>query len=282
MVYNLFILDINEYIASGILETVALGLASDQEQREVRCLAAIYPEIQEEFNRVQTRVEAHFNAQGIEPSADLKASILNEIRTVKQEVPTKEVPLRTIPLKEEKEPNPWKYVAAACIVLTIGIAALLTVNNNRMKTVKQTLAAKEKDLTKMGQMMDVMTLEQEHMQEVQSVLADEKMKTVTLMGTAMEPAAKVKIMWSNGMKKAVMHADNITPPPVNMQYQLWAIVDGKPMSVGVFTYDEVEQMTDPFDVAVTNISAFAITLEKMGGNPTPTLEKMVVMGSING
>lgn len=279
MVYSTFILDINEYIASGILETVALGLATEQEQKEVRCLAAIYPEIQEEFARVQTTIEKHFHEQNIAPSSEVKSAILAEIRQTNQEKETSEAPI--IALKTSDQPNPWKYIAAACIILSFGLTAMLFVNKSKLNESQHAIALKEKDMTKMGQMMDVMTLEQEHMQEVQKVLADEKTKTVMLMGTAMEPDAKVKIMWSNGMKKAVIHADKIAPPPVNMQYQLWAIVDGKPMSIGVFTYDEVEQMSDPFEVAVTNVSAFAITLEKMGGNPTPTMEKMVVIGTTN-
>lgn len=279
MVYSIFILDINEYIASGILETVALGLATEQEQKEVRCLSAIYPEIQEEFARVQAAVERHFQEQGVLPERDIRNALLAEIRQTPQVKQIEEAPI--VQLKQTTNPNPWKYVAAACIILSLGLTSLLFVNKNKLTTSEQILASKDKDLTKMGQMMDVMTLEQVHMQEVQKVLADEKTRTVMLMGTAMEPDAKVKVMWSDGMKKAVMHADKIAPPPVNMQYQLWAIVDGKPMSVGVFTYDEVEQMTDPFDVGIANISAFAITLEKMGGNPTPTMEKMVVMGTIN-
>lgn len=188
---------------------------------------------------------------------------------------------RTIPMKSGHDPNPWKYIAAACIILCIGLTAMLFLNKRKLDKSEALLVGKNQELTKMGQIMDVMSLEQSHLQEVQKVLADENTRTILLMGTSVEPDAKVKIMWSNGMKKAVMHADKLTPPPVNMQYQLWAIVDGKYLSVGLFTFDEVEQMTDPFEIGVNNISAFAITLEKMGGNPTPTMEKMVVKGTIN-
>jgi anti-sigma-K factor RskA len=87
-------------------------------------------------------------------------------------------------------------------------------------------------------------------------------------------------MWSPGDKKAVMVAEEITPAPANMQYQLWAIANGTPKSLGVFTYDELDNMTEPFSVYDEKIDAFAITLEKMGGNPTPTMEMMVVMGEL--
>ncbi|MNE48725.1 Anti-sigma-K factor rskA [compost metagenome] len=173
-------------------------------------------------------------------------------------------------------------MAAASLILTIGIGGLWFVSNREAKRLDSALASSEKDRLKNDQVLQAMILEKDHLQQVQEVLANQSTRTVMMTGTAMEPNATVKVMWSTDMKKAVMHAEKITPPPANMQYQLWVIADGKPVSVGLFNYDEVEQMTEPFDVNAQNITAFAITLEKMGGSPTPTMEKMVVMGPING
>lgn len=276
--------DIKEYIASGILESVALGLASEQEQQEVRCLAKIYPELQEEFLLVQRKVETFFLEHAESPDSDSKSGIMAAIRSTKQ-IPKEELevskPEARVVSMAQRQSNPWKMVAAASIVLLLGLGALLFVNRSEMNDLNGKMVAMEQNKTKNEQMMDALTIEQVHLREVQEVLADEATHTVMMSGTAMEPTAKVKIMWSKNMQKAVMHAEKIAPPPVNMQYQLWAIVEGKPISVGVFTYDEVEQMTEPFDVGMSNISTFAITLEKMGGSPTPTLDKMVVAGNVN-
>lgn len=286
MVYIIDIVDINEYIASGILESVTLGLASPQEVQEVACLSKIYPEIQAEFVRVQKRCEEVMLENAQAPDAKIRASLLQTISEVTQEKATetkqeaKIVSLNTAP--EIKGVNPlWKLMAAASLVLTLGIGGLWIVSKNEAKRLDSALASSENERLKDSQVLQAMTLEKDHLQTVQEVLAEQSMRTVTMSGTSMEPDATVKVMWSTGMKKAVMHADKITPPPANMQYQLWVIADGKPVSVGVFTYDEVEQMTEPFDVNAQNITAFAITLEKMGGSPTPTMEKMVVMGAIN-
>lgn len=287
MVYIIDIVDINEYIASGILESVTLGLASPQEVQEVACLSKIYPEIQAEFIRVQKRCEEMMleNAQAPDPS--VRSSLLKAIAETPQEkAPEKKqeakiVTLNTTP--EIKGVNPmWKMMAAASLLLTIGIGALWFVSNREVKRLDAMMASMEKDQLKNNQILQAMIIEKDHLQTVQEVLAEQSMRTVMLKGTPMEPEAAVKVMWSKDMKKAVMHAEKITPPPANMQYQLWVIADGKPVSVGLFNYDEVEQMTEPFDVNAQNITAFAITLEKMGGSPTPTMEKMVVMGPING
>ncbi|TSJ46505.1 anti-sigma factor [Fluviicola chungangensis] len=286
MVYIIDIVDINEYIASGILESVTLGLASPQEEQEVACLSKIYPEIQAEFIRVQKRCEEMMleNAQAPDPS--IRSSLLKTIAETPQEkAPEKKQEAKIVTLNtspEIKGVNPmWKMMAAASLLLTIGIGALWFISNREVKRLDTMMASMEKDQLKNDQILQAMIIEKDHLQTVQEVLAEQSMRTVMLKGTPMEPEAAVKVMWSKDMKKAVMHAEKITPPPANMQYQLWVIADGKPVSVGLFNYDEVEQMTDPFDVNAQNITAFAITLEKMGGSPTPTMEKMVVMGPIN-
>ncbi len=293
MVYIIDIVDINEYIASGILESVTLGLASPQEVQEVACLSKIYPEIREEFLRVQKRCEDLMLESAKTPDPAVRASVLQAISGIPQENPagtsnktqTKQeapiVSMNTAPEIQGVSPM-WKMMAAASLILTIGIGSLWVISNREVKLMDGMLAKMEEEQLKNDQVLQAMTLEKEHLETVQEVLAEQSMRTVMMTGTAMEPEATVKVMWSKDMKKAVMHAEKITPPPANMQYQLWVIADGKPVSVGLFNYDEVEQMTEPFDVNAQNITAFAITLEKMGGSPTPTMEKMVVMGPING
>ena len=287
MVYIIDIVDINEYIASGILESVTLGLASPQEVQEVACLSKIYPEIQAEFIRVQKRCEEMMFENAQAPDPFVRSSLLKAIAETPQEkAPEKKQEAKIVTLNstpEIKGVNPmWKMMAAASLLLTIGIGALWFVSNREVKRLDTMMASMEKDQLKNDQILQAMIIEKDHLQTVQEVLAEQSMRTVMLKGTPMEPEAAVKVMWSKDMKKAVMHAEKITPPPANMQYQLWVIADGKPVSVGLFNYDEVEQMTEPFDVNAQNITAFAITLEKMGGSPTPTMEKMVVMGPING
>ena len=292
MVYIIDIVDINEYIASGILESVTLGLASPQEVQEVACLSKIYPEIQAEFIRVQKRCEEMMFEQAQAPDSAIRASILKTIAETAQENPagnvdagkkqeTKIIPLNTT--TEIRGVSPlWKMMAAASLILTMGIGALWVISNREVKRLDSALASMENEHLKDSQVLQALLLEKDHLQTVQEVLAEQSTRTVMMKGTEKEPDAAVKVMWSADMKKAVMHAEKITPPPADMQYQLWVIADGKPVSVGLFNYDEVEQMTDPFDVNAQNITAFAITLEKRGGSPTPTMENMVVMGPING
>ena len=78
---------------------------------------------------------------------------------------------------------------------------------------------------------------------------------------------------------AYLDVIDLPAPPTNKQYQLWAIVDGQPVDMGVFdnavgvkTFEAV-----PF---IANAQAFAVTVEDIGGSPTPSLETMVVIGNV--
>lgn len=58
-------------------------------------------------------------------------------------------------------------------------------------------------------------------------------------------------------------------------YQLWAIVAGKPIDLGVFNADTTSKdMKEMKDVELA--SAFAVTLEKRGGSLTPSMDEMMV------
>jgi anti-sigma-K factor RskA len=69
-------------------------------------------------------------------------------------------------------------------------------------------------------------------------------------------------------------------PPADKQYQLWAIADGKPVDIGMIENEQsfaavFQKMKD-----IHNPQAFAITLEKKGGVPSPTMSEMYVLGKI--
>ncbi len=67
--------------------------------------------------------------------------------------------------------------------------------------------------------------------------------------------------------------------PSGKQYQLWAIVEDKPASMGVF--DAVADTSKLQEVSyVENAQAYAVTLEPRGGSETPTLEQMYVVGEL--
>jgi anti-sigma-K factor RskA len=102
-------------------------------------------------------------------------------------------------------------------------------------------------------------------------------KKIELKGVEKHPNMLAEVYWDSS-KKVYLDIKNLPAAPTGKQYQLWAIVDGKPVDMGM--YDSKKSIAIQAMKSVENPQAFAITLEKEGGNPTPTMEEMYVMGTI--
>jgi len=269
-------LDVREYIESGIIEAVVLGFANEQEIAQLQSYASKHPEILAEWKAVTNAFELEATKHAVPAPTEVKQRIIDVISADLK----KETPIVTLPTTPTAS-NPWKWLAAASIVLAIGATSLWYANYSKLQEMNSSLAAKDAEIEKMDQRVTALSVEQEKTAEMKKVLAQLDTKKIEMKGTAMEPAANVQLMWNENNKMAMMKSVAIEEIPYEMQFQLWAIADGKPVSLGVFDPAELENMTDPFAVDAKNISAFAITIEKRGGSQSPTMEKMVVMGAIS-
>jgi anti-sigma-K factor RskA len=62
------------------------------------------------------------------------------------------------------------------------------------------------------------------------------------------------------------------------QYQLWAIVDGKPVDAGVFD-GNLAGLLKMKNIPIGAVK-FAVTVEPRGGKESPTLSTMQVIGDV--
>jgi anti-sigma-K factor RskA len=102
-----------------------------------------------------------------------------------------------------------------------------------------------------------------------------------MKGTALSEDAFAFVYVNNIRKTSFLDVVKLPDPPAEKQYQLWAIVDGKPTDMGVFalTTENGALQTVPF---IENAQAYAVTLEPKGGSVAPTLDQMYVVGSVKG
>ncbi len=97
---------------------------------------------------------------------------------------------------------------------------------------------------------------------------------INLTAVPGKPDALVQLFWNKTTRSVYIADISLPQAPAGKQYQLWALIDGKPISAGLLTENKLPQQMIDFSKA----DAFAITLEKAGGSETPTLTEMYVMG----
>ena len=107
----------------------------------------------------------------------------------------------------------------------------------------------------------------------------EYLSDLQMRGTKLSESSLAIVYWNEVKRFAYLDVVALPEAPSNKQYQLWAIVNGKPTDMGVFdlTAPGGGLQSVPF---VENPQAFAVTLEPKGGSPVPSLDQMYVIGNI--
>lgn len=95
-----------------------------------------------------------------------------------------------------------------------------------------------------------------------------------------EKQGKAVVFFDAKTGKVAIKATELPELSNEYQYQLWALVDGKPIDMGMIPNDSVGKDQLAMLKSVKGMQAFAITKEPYGGKPSPTLEEMVVMGKV--
>lgn len=272
--------DIKAYIESGILELYVLGDVTHEERVQVEAMAEKHPAVRAELNEIERSLELYAEENAIGPSESLRGRILNSMvtnladdRTFKSARPEMDnAEENVIPISRAGSNNFFKYAFAACFALLIvSIAALVNVYN-RLQQSNSLVASLQSQNQKFANQANLMDKEL-------SVFRDPSFKMLKLQGTAKAPSAVLMVAWSPAKKKVMIDMSDANMPvnDKDHQYQLWAMVGGKPVDLGVFDADTTSKHMVEMK-SIDSAEAFAVTLERRGGSPTPTMDQMMVIG----
>lgn len=261
----------SEIIESGILESYALGLCSDSERLEVEKLCADNAMLKAELESIQKALYLFGELHKVQPKPEVKNNIFAQLN-IKE--PTK-IDTQVVQL----QPKKFNYAVAASLALFgISLLANIAIYLKYQSANEQVLALSSKN----AQMADNLKSNKVKLETINTELAfisSVETTKIPLKGVSKSPESLVMIYWNKQTKEVYAEVKNLPQATEGLQYQLWAIVDGKPVDAGVIaknSSDSVLLKMNNFESA----QAFAITLEKEGGSPTPTLTEMYVMGAV--
>ena len=252
-------MNVQEYISSGIIESYVLGLASAEERSEFEKMCAQYPEVLQARISFELALEKEAMQNSIEPPADLKEKIMSEIQ------PTGKV----VSMSPAVRKTGWlKYAIASCLILLAGSLywnISLYNKNKKLQSDFDNSTARLNDMEK-----DMHILQQ-----------NPHVKMAAMTGLEASPQSFATVYWDTTSKDVYLLINNLPTPASDKQYQLWALLDGKPIDAGLIDNDYFIQQNKLL-IRMKNMQGaqiFAITLEKKGGNPTPQ-GPMYVMGKL--
>jgi anti-sigma-K factor RskA len=256
-------MNIQEYISSGIIEQYVLGLCAAAEEQELDQLRLQHPVLNEAIVRFETELETYLQQQSIAPGAETDEQILKQLTFLQTPVVT--LPTSTAAIKT----NNWlKWVAAASVVLLLTSAYF---NYSLLQTQKEQQAALES--AKKNTEAPTLPLAD------YKILNDPRITPVAMYGVGSHSICRCTLFWDKKTGKAYMIIHHLPQSSDQQDYQLWAMINGKPVSVGIIN-DGIRGRFIELTNVPADATAFAVTLEKAGGNTTPTLEEMYLMGKI--
>ena len=258
-------MDIKTYISSGVIEAYVTGNISPEESSILECVMKNNAEVMQAVFEVQQIFEQLATSQAIEPPAHLRDEIFKKLDFSKPAENTgKIIPLNVSKPVEQNNFSMPTWMKAASVAVLFGLGYM-----------GYELGSKSAQIEKFAQNNTELSTKVSSLEEMNSMLMNSK--RIQLKGVEKHPDMLAEVYW-NESKQVYLDIKNMPAAPTGKQYQLWAIVDGKPMDMGMYSNNadsKIQAMK-----SVDKPQAFAITLEKEGGNATPTMEEMYVMGTI--
>ena len=261
-----------EFISSGLLELYAAGISSPVETEIVERFLVQFPELRDELTDIEMSLESYAQAQAIEPSSSLKQKVLEEIfpdSSMKEITPA---PVIDISKGNKAIPLFLKLLVAASFILLLGSIVFSYVYYNRYANANRELQLAQQKIEQQSKSNEALSADLD-------VVTNKYAQPVVLKGTPRAPDALAKIFWLKNTGQVYVDPSNLPKAPEGKQYQLWAIVDGKPVDGGMIQTKKgiyhIQKMK-----SFGKAEAFAITLEKAGGSPVPTMDEMFVIAKM--
>jgi len=262
--------NIKEYILSGIIESCVLGVATNQDRAEFERMCVLHPEVAAAREVFELSLEKIAMQDSVAPPVELKEKISTVLRPGETEMNRISESFK----RESKvrRLNWLKFAIAACLILLAGSLYWNISLYNKKNQLESNNQKLQNDINNYAAKMA-------EMENDAKALQNPNIKMAALQGTQHSPQSFATVYWDTTSKDVYLMINNLPQPASDKQYQLWALLDGKPIDLGVIELKQ-EKMIPMYRMKnAAQVQAFAITLEKKGGSDSP-LGDMYVLGRL--
>ncbi len=112
-----------------------------------------------------------------------------------------------------------------------------------------------------------------------AVLRNPAITPVAMYGVAPYMLCRCTMYWDKKTGKAYIMIHHLIPSPQDKKYQLWAMVNNKPVNVGM-VHDEIRGHFIELENVRKGATAFTVTLENIDGSVAPTANQTFLYRTI--
>ena len=250
---------VQKFLASGLLDKYLIGATTASETVAVESFILKHPEVKEEYDLLQERLEIAAKTQAVRPPSYTLDVILDAIN---------EKPV--IHLQPQRKVSAWFSIAASVAALIFaGTAYKLYDKNQDLLNENNTIAEEIFDL-------------RDDIQENNSKLDDVMRQFMKLNNPETEKyvlrgndrAEDLKtVAYINPIEKSSL-IDVVSLPEISQEqsYQLWAQKQDKMVNLGILDIEDRKLKSVPY---IEDALSLNITIEPKGGNGNASLENSV-------
>jgi len=247
-----------KFLKSGLLEKYLIGETSDSESLEIEKFIDRFPEISEEYNLLQDRLEFSARSQAAE-APDVLDAIMGSIDDSK-----------VVHLQSRKRFPYWMSIAACIAALVFAGTSYMFYNQSQVLEEENNTIADEifdlrGDIDQNNVMLDNV------MRQLMKLNNPETQKYV-LRGN--ERAKDLKtVAYINPIDKSSL-IDVVSLPELSDEqcYQMWAQMQDKMINLGILDKADRTLKSVPY---IEDALSLSITIEPKGGNKSGSLENAV-------
>lgn len=267
---------VEQIISSGLLESYVLGMTTEEEASMVRELCVKHPELLKEIGLIEESLIG-LAPQNTPPlRKDLKQSIASQLGFSEEKPESAVIPLNASAAGNNL--NFYRFSIAAGVALLIACGMYIYSLQNRIADIENRLADASASKTMLSVEMEAQKESMNKLAANFRIVSDPGMKAIPLSGMNSLASRSAMVHWNPSTQELYFNATALPPSPDSKQYQLWAIVDGKPVDAGVI--DLQNGVAFQKMKLVAGAKAFAVTIENTGGSPSPSLDTMCLLGNV--
>jgi len=238
------------FLESGIIERYVIGDVTREEEATLLDLAGKHEEVAQALKQSEQLIYKIVKSSEVEMPASLSDKIFDQI----------------------KPSTGLNFLKVSGILLSI-LSIMLLVYAIRTQSL---LNESEQELEELQIKCTEASNDFAGLKDAFQLIADPATQRIVLNQTS-DPGLNAGLVWynsTNGM--ALFTTNNLSELDEDFDYQMWAIVDGIPNSIGIIEMDENNQI---IRVGLPEIpSAFAISIEPKGGSESPTVDRIIALG----
>jgi anti-sigma-K factor RskA len=254
-----------EYIASGIIEQYVLGLCSAEECTTIEMRRNNDEALDAAITAFEIELENKYLVDATMPSKEADNKILAQLNALSKTSTEKPI------IKEAvvRKMNGWKIAAAASVALLIGSGVYNYIAFNKIKEQEATIAYANKPTN------NTVTLPATDY----AVITNPAITPVAMLGQGYHAICRCTLYWDKTTGKAYVMIHHLPKSGDESNFQLWAMVNNKPVNIGVVN-DAIRGRFIEMPNVPSDASGFSVTLENAATVATTPSTDIYLKGTV--